>query len=312
MQNNIAGLYAVYGPCGREKHIAAEIGKLVKPFVDEVSVDVMGNLYAVRHGSSGKNVMISCPMDRPGLAVVDYNEHYLRGDFIGPLTFEHVHGSTAMFEDGTELPVRNTGDDGKKLFETSVGIDLRGISRQEKYLKTAQFTMLKSAYSEEESSVKGFGVSAVACCDALIRILKTLDTKHTVTAVFAAQSEIQDKGLGCAVFGVNPDACIELRPIETVPGKIAAGKGPAAEIPMTRRRGDESVFTATRDMHVQYLMMNREERNPVYGYKRDGYGYSRYFFLGLPVTDLKTKDECCLKSDIGDMAVCAARLIERM
>lgn len=307
-----AALYSVYGPCGRERQIAEKISDLVKPFADQVSTDRMGNLLAVRKGTSGKTVLISCPMDRPGLAVVDYGERYLRGDFVGDLRFENVHQQKAMFDDGSEFPVLNTAEDGTKLFETSVGIDLENAPDKEKYMKTAQFVMLKSPYKEDANSVEGFGVGVTACCEALLEVSRKLETKHTVVLAFTSMTQIEDKSIGCALYEVKPDAWIELRPVPTETGKVEAGNGPVAELPMMRRRGEPSPLDGLAGVPVQYVMMNRQLKNPIFGYKRDHFGYARYFSLGLPVTAQATENEKCLRCDMDAAAKAIRELLERI
>ena len=307
-----AVLYSVYGPCGRERQIAEKIGELVKPFADQVSTDRMGNLFAVRKGSSGKTVMISCPMDRPGLVVVDYGERYLRGDFIGDLRFENVHLQKAMFDDGSEFPVLNTAEDGTKLFETSVGIDVGNAPDKEKYLKTGRFAMLTSEYKEDAEAVEGFGVGVIACCEALLEAGRKLETNHTVVLAFTSITQIEDKAVGCAVYEFKPDAWIELKPAPTVVRKVEAGKGPVSELAMMRRRGESSPLDGMADFPVQYVMMNRRLKNPLFGYRRDYYGFARYFPLGLPVAAQATENEKCLRCDMDAAAELIVRLIGKM
>ncbi len=304
-----AALYSVYGPCGRERQIAEKIGEFVKPFADQVSTDRMGTLYAVRKGSSGKTIMISCPMDRPGLVVVDYGEKYLRGDFIGNLSFENVHLQKAMFDDGCEFPVRNTAEDGIKLFETSVGIDIKNALDKEKYMKTGQFAMLRSEYTEDADAIEGFGVGVTACCEVLLETGRKLETKHTVALAFTSISQIEDKSVGCAVYEVKPDVWIELRPTSTEARKVEAGKGPVAELAMMRRRGESSPLDSMTGLPVQYVMMNRKLKNPLFGFKRDYFGFDRYYSLGLPVTAQATGNEKCLRSDMDAAAELIVRLI---
>ena len=307
-----AVLYSVYGPCGRERQIAEKIGELVKPFADQVFTDRMGNLFAVRKGSSGKTVMISCPMDRPGLVVVDYGERYLRGDFIGDLRFENVHLQKAMFDDGSEFPVLNTAGDGTKLFETSVGIDVGNAPDKEKYLKTGRFAMLTSEYKEDAEAVEGFGVGVIACCEALLEAGRKLETNHTVVLAFTSITQIEDKAVGCAVYEFKPDAWIELKPAPTVVRKVEAGKGHVSELAMMRRRGESSPLDGMADFPVQYVMMNRRLKNPLFGSRRDYYGFARYFSLGLPVTAQATENEKCLRSDMDAAAELIVRLIGKM
>lgn len=304
-----AELYATYGPCGRESQIAARISDLVRPYVDEVSQDLLGNVIAVKKGCGSKTVMISCPLDRAGLGVLEAGEKYLRSDFVGNLSFENVHLQTAMFSDGAEFTVYNTDADGKKLYETSVGIDVEQAENKEKYQKTAQFVMLKSEYKEDADSLQGFGIGVTACCEILLNVLKNTETDNTLALVFTVMSQLDDKAIGCALNAVNPDVWVELKPTLEKIGKVEAGKGPVAEIPMMRRRGETSLLAHQEGSRVQYVMMNKKEKNPLYGFKRDYSGYAGLYSIGLPVTGLSSAKERCLKSDMADTEALIAKLI---
>ena len=310
MKTETAELFATYGPCGREATIAELICKKVTPYVDRVTTDLLGNVIAVKNGSSRKNILISCPMDRPGLAILEAGEKYLRSDFVGNLSFENVHLQTAMFADGAEFTVYDLGEDGKKLFETSVGIDIENAPNKEKYQQSAQFVMLKSAFKETADRIQGFGVGVIACCQILLDLLKKLDTKNTVTLVFTAESQLDDKIIGCAICAENPDVWIDLKPIQQKPGKIESGKGPAVEIPMLRRRGDTPLLTPDSSDHIQILMLNRKEKNPLFGYKRDHFGYAGLCSLRLPVINQSTGTEQCLRSDMDDTTAYICKLID--
>lgn len=312
MKTVTAELFATYGPCGREATIAELICQKVKPYVDKVTTDLLGNVIAVKNGSSGKNIMISCPLDRPGLVVLAVGNKYLRSDFVGNLSFENVHLQTAMFADGAEFTVYNQGEDGKKLFETSVGIDIENAPNKEEYLKTAQFVMLKSEYKETEDSVQGFGVGVPVCCEILLDLLQNLETTHTVTFVFTAMSQLDDKAIGCALYAVKPDVWIELKPMQQSPGKIEAGKGPLVEIPMLRSRGNTPLLAADTSDRIQIMMMHHKSKNPLAGHKKDHFGYAGYCALRLPVINQGTGGEQCLRSDIADTKVYISKLIDRI
>ena len=312
MKTVTAELFATYGPCGREAAIAELICNKLAPHVDKITTDLLGNVIAVKNGSSGKNIMISCPLDRPGLVVLKTGDKYLRSDFIGNLSFDNVHLQTAMFVDGAEFTVYNLGEDGKKIFETSVGIDIENAPNKEKYLKTAQFAMVKSEYKETEDSVQGFGVAVPACCEILLDLMKNLETNHTVTFVFTAMSQMEDKAIGCALYAVKPDVWIELKPLQQQPGKIEAGKGPMVEIPMLRSRGNAPLLEADPSDRIQIIMMHRKSKNPLAGYKKDHFGYAGYCPLRLPVINQGTGCEQCLRSDMADTKAYIYKLIDRV
>lgn len=66
MMHTLAELTAAYGPSGMEKGVAGVIEKIAASYCDEVTYDVMGNLFCHRKGS-GPRVMFAAHMDSIGL-----------------------------------------------------------------------------------------------------------------------------------------------------------------------------------------------------------------------------------------------------
>ena len=59
-------LVKVYGPSSNETRVRELITNEIKEYVDDIRVDIMGNLIAHKKGN-GKRVMISAHMDQIGL-----------------------------------------------------------------------------------------------------------------------------------------------------------------------------------------------------------------------------------------------------
>lgn len=76
-------ILAAYGATGREQTVSDVIKAYVAPYADEVYNDVMGNLIAIRRGTSGKRIMLSAHMDQIGLIVCDIDE---KGSFGSPMS----------------------------------------------------------------------------------------------------------------------------------------------------------------------------------------------------------------------------------
>ncbi|MCL2545029.1 MAG: hypothetical protein FWE77_03830, partial [Clostridia bacterium] len=81
MRDILLSLLTIHGATGREEAVAAWLAGLLRPHVDEVRTDVMGNLIAVKKASKaspsdpGKRIMFSAHMDHIGLLVIDADEH---------------------------------------------------------------------------------------------------------------------------------------------------------------------------------------------------------------------------------------------
>ena len=59
MKEIIKQLVEAYGPSGYEGQVTDIITELVKDYVDELTTDVLGNLIAVKKGTSGKSNVLS-------------------------------------------------------------------------------------------------------------------------------------------------------------------------------------------------------------------------------------------------------------
>ena len=54
------------GVAGREEQVRAIVIEELKPLVDELSVDALGNVIAIKRGSSDRKVMLAAHMDEIG------------------------------------------------------------------------------------------------------------------------------------------------------------------------------------------------------------------------------------------------------
>ena len=63
----------MYGPSGREQAASDVIKAYVEPYCDEVYNDVLGNLIAVKKGTSGKKIMFSAH-----IVITSYSIHYTK------------------------------------------------------------------------------------------------------------------------------------------------------------------------------------------------------------------------------------------
>ena len=71
----IQKLSGIYGPSGNEELVSEAIRKEIESYVDEIDIDVMGNLIAVKKGTGdGKRVMLAAHMDQIGLMVTHIDE----------------------------------------------------------------------------------------------------------------------------------------------------------------------------------------------------------------------------------------------
>ncbi|HAZ37148.1 MAG TPA: aminopeptidase, partial [Clostridiaceae bacterium] len=62
-------LTAAFGPSGYEDEVADIIIDEIKPYVDEIKRDRLGNIIALKKGKTSKKIMTSAHMDQIGVMV---------------------------------------------------------------------------------------------------------------------------------------------------------------------------------------------------------------------------------------------------
>ena len=85
LQNALFALSACVGPSGAEQGVYETAAALLKPFVDSVTQDVMGNLLAIRTAEdrSAKTVLLDAHLDEVGLLVTDHEDGFLKFTDVG-------------------------------------------------------------------------------------------------------------------------------------------------------------------------------------------------------------------------------------
>ena len=103
MNELIKKLVESYGPSGFEGEIRSIINEEIEEFVDEITIDAMGNLIAHKQGDgSGLRVMIAAHMDEIGVMISHVTEKgFLRFTNIGGLYPHTLMGARVQFADGT-------------------------------------------------------------------------------------------------------------------------------------------------------------------------------------------------------------------
>ena len=98
----LRALNACFGPSGQEGAVAEAIRNIAAPYVDECTVDALGNLLCRRRGK-GPKVLFAAHMDSIGLIVTHIDEHgFLRFGPVGGLSAHEVLGAPVRFANGVK------------------------------------------------------------------------------------------------------------------------------------------------------------------------------------------------------------------
>jgi len=227
MKDLIEKLSNLRGISGYEYRISDEIAKLFMPLADEVSVDEMGNVIAVKRCGKpdAKKVMIEAHCDEIGLMVSQIDEKgFLKFVNIGgvdPRTLPGAEVTVHAKEDlygviGAKPPHLQKGDDPNKSSQIpDMAIDL-GMSR-ERVLELVSvgdsITLPQSVGALGASQFSGKTLDDRAGVAALLETLRRLQKcrlEVDVYAVAAVQEEVGLRGAKTATYRIMPELAIAI------------------------------------------------------------------------------------------------------
>jgi putative aminopeptidase FrvX len=206
----IKSLTEAHGPSGREDQIRELIRAEVETLVDEVRVDVMGNLIALKRGSGhGKKVMLAAHMDEIGL-IVSYADEYgfLRCQPIGGVDVMTLLGNRVQFADGSfgVICAENRQEFKKDPTLDKLYVDVGATGRQEVQDRLGEAVSFARPFVDLGQRIVAKAIDDRIGCAVLIGTLRELrDSPHDVAFVFSVQEEVGLRGARTSAFGVNPD-----------------------------------------------------------------------------------------------------------
>jgi putative aminopeptidase FrvX len=282
------------GVAGEERNIGEVVLDAVREHVDEVQVDTMGNILALKRGTAGPDstskpdrrpmrVMLAAHMDEVGLMVVGH-------DSDGFLQVRPVGGIDARLLPGVLLWV------GPERIPGIIGIKPVHLVQQEESRKVATIEQLVvdvGAKSKDEAgtlaplgtnatfatqfrelgpTVRGKAFDDRAGCAVMVEILRSEPFAFDVWAAFTVQEEVGLRGARIAAYTIKPDCAFVLegtvaddlpKDKDTSP-TTELGKGPAITV-MDRS------FIADRRL-VRHLTNTAEAIGIPYQIKQPGIG----------------------------------------
>jgi endoglucanase len=206
----IKKLTEAYGPSGHEDQIREVIRAEVEPLADEVSVDALGNLIAVKHGSGGgKKVMLAAHMDEIGLIISYVDEKgFLRFQPIGGIDAATLVGGRVQFADGA---IGVIGPENRQEFRkapelSKLYIDIGATSRDEAQRRLGEAVGFVRPFADLGKRLVAKAMDDRIACSVLIETLRQLrNSRHDVFFVFSVQEEVGLRGARTSAYGLDPD-----------------------------------------------------------------------------------------------------------
>lgn len=200
-------LNTCHGPSGDEGQIADAIEQVARPYADEITRDVMGNLIIHKRGE-GSRVMFAAHMDSIGFIVTHIDDNgFLRVGKLGGLNVYSCLHIPVRFKNGTKGVVSDSASDAKKMGLNDLFIDIGASSREEaeKMVQigdTAVFDLPAFQMGDRISSP--YLDNRISCVALLLALMQIKEHNNDLYFVFTTQEELGLRGATPATFGIDP------------------------------------------------------------------------------------------------------------
>jgi len=270
MKETLKALSAIPGISGHEDLVREHIKKTIKPYVDDIRDDRMGNLIAVVKGTKkGPKILLSAHMDQIGFIVNHADDKYLKVTPIGgisekvtPMTPITIHTKKKELKGVIvckSVFLEETEESKKVTKLKDLLVDIGSIEGDEenknkkdilkKYgIEIGDPITYDIPFAElQDNCVRGVAFDDRAGCAVLVEALKTLGRNFSGEAhfLFCTQEEVGLKGSRTAAFGIGPDVALvvdttitgDMPGLTKIDSSTILGKGPIITLADAEGRG---------------------------------------------------------------------------
>lgn len=210
----LCNVIAVSGDEGEVRKIVLEE---IKPYADEVRVDAMGNVLAIKHGRGTKRVrvMLDAHMDEVGFFIVaDEGEGIYRFETIGGIDIRHLVGKQVLVGrervpgviGGKPVHLMEGDEATRKVPLDALRIDV-GLGGKVKVGDRAGFA---TKFRRAGPSIMSKAIDDRIGVATMIELLKRAPSNIDLCAAFAVQEEIGLRGAKVAAQYFKPDMAIAI------------------------------------------------------------------------------------------------------
>lgn len=253
LRNTVAGLSELSGPSGFEDRAAARVKELLVPYMDETSIDALGNVIGVKRcGKEGaKRLLIDAHIDEVGLIVTGIEEGFVKFAALGgidpgclPASDVRILSEPTVFGVVACLPphVQSAEDMSKPSAIEDMYIDtgLPDEKARELIKPGTAIVLERSCRSLGDAYITGKALDDRAGMAVVLRALELLGDKPLEADLYvmaSVQEEIGCRGAKTGVFAIDPDYFVAVDVTEPDPIKCGGGAvitlGPVVNRPIT-------------------------------------------------------------------------------
>ena len=331
MRQALERLCTCTAPSGFEGPAAAVAAELLRPLVDEVSIDRMGNVLGVRRSKTpnAPKLLLDAHLDEIGLIVTGVEDGFLRFRSIGGVDPRMLPGRELVVL--TDPPLRGLvacpagGDENKSVPLNELYVDV-GLSQEEAERAVPVGTPMvyrAGCFPLGEEQMCGKSMDDRACFVTLLRAAELLRDKELDVELHimgSTREEVSGAGAVVGTWAVAPDFCVA---VDVTHGKTPDGPadktfdlggGPAIGVgPNMTRWMTERMIAKAREHSIPYQLEIMSGHTGTNGWEmqisREGVATS---VLSLPLKYMHTPVETLSLADMEGVAQLLAAFVENL
>ena len=331
MRQALERLCTCTAPSGFEGPAAAVAAELLRPLVDEVSIDRMGNVLGVRRSKTpgAPKLLLDAHLDEIGLIVTGVEDGFLRFRSIGGVDPRMLPGRELVVL--TDPPLRGLvacpagGDEDKSVPLNELYVDV-GLSQEEAERAVPVGTPMvyrAGCFPLGEDQMCGKSMDDRACFVTLLRaaeLLRDRELDVELHIMGSTREEVSGAGAVVGTWAVAPDFCVA---VDVTHGKTPDGPadktfdlggGPAIGVgPNMTRWMTERMIDKAREHSIPYQLEIMSGHTGTNGWEmqisREGVATS---VLSLPLKYMHTPVETLSLADMEGVAQLLAAFTENL
>ena len=331
MRQALERLCTCTAPSGFEAPAAAVAAELLRPLVDEVSIDRMGNVLGVRRSKTpgAPKLLLDAHLDEIGLIATGVEDGFLRFRSIGGVDPRMLPGRELVVL--TDPPLRGLvacpagGDEDKSVPLNELYVDV-GLSQEEAERAVPVGTPMvyrAGCFPLGEEQMCGKSMDDRACFVTLLRaaeLLRDRELDVELHIMGSTREEVSGAGAVVGTWAVAPDFCVA---VDVTHGKtpdgpadktFALGGGPAIGVgPNMTRWMTERMISKAKERSIPYQLEVMSGHTGTNGWEmqisREGVATS---VLSLPLKYMHTPVETLSLADMEGVAQLLAAFAENL
>ena len=245
MKSLIQTLVETAGPSGFEAEIRKVVREKIAPFSEEIRIDNLGNLIAVKGSAAPgrKKLMLAAHLDEIGIMATHIDEagfiRFLPIGGVSPLTC--LGGRVKFLNGATGVIGVERLDPGKTPVMSQLFIDIGSQSRKDCSVNVGDVAVFERPFSDLGDRLVSKAMDDRVSVAVLIETMRRLSESgsslaYQVFFVFSVQEEVGTRGATAAAYGLEPDLGLAVDVTATgdtpkgLKMEVSLGRGPAIKV----------------------------------------------------------------------------------